>query len=104
MAESPLPPPVELPGPTPIFRLSCEKILEAQNAAVAKRCSKKVNKLSCRCSGCDSDTRYPVIGAASDAPLLNTAYDGHGGFLSAGLDAHWEVALGSSGTIPTTGW
>ena len=44
-----------------------------------------------QCSGCETDDRYPVIVAASDAPLLNTAYNGSGGFLTSGTDLHWEV-------------
>lgn len=100
--------PTELPEiPVHPIKQSCAQIAAAQNAALSKRCSKKVNKLSCRCSGCESDGRYPVIGAPSDAPLLNTAYDGHGGFLTTGLDAHWEVGTGTSAgpsSVPSTGW
>src|ERR1051325_8731697 len=83
------------PTPTPIRRrANCEDISHAQNAHLSDLCAKKVNLLSCRCSGCEDDDRYPVIGSPSDAPLLNTAYDGSGGFLTSGTDSHWEVGLG----------
>ena len=81
-------------------RPTCADIGVAQNANLSSQCAKKVNLLSCRCSGCESDERYPVIISPSDAPLLNTAYDGSGGFLPNSTssnpvrDLHWEVGLG----------
>ena len=80
------------PTPLPIPNGStCADVANAQNATLARECSKKVNLLSCRCSGCKTDDKYPVIVAPSDAPLLNTAYDGSGGALTSGTDLHWEV-------------
>ncbi len=78
------------PLPTP-RRPTCADVANAQNAILSRKCSKKVNLLSCRCSGCETDDIYPVIVAASDAPLLNTAYNGSGGSLTSGTDLHWEV-------------
>jgi len=89
----------EPPPPT------CEEIANAQEAHLRQLCGKKVNTLSCRCSGCDSDDKYPVIASASDAPLLNSAYNGSGGFLTSGVDAHWEVGLGTpSGPASVSSW
>lgn len=91
------------PTPLPIPNGStCADVANAQNATLARECSKKLNLLSCRCSGCKTDDKYPVIVAASDAPLLNTAYDGSGGFLSSGTDLHWEVSSNLSSWTPAT--
>lgn len=79
---------------------TCESIAEAQNAHLARLCAKKKNTLSCRCSGCDSDDKYPVIASANDAPLLNTAYNGSGGVLTSGFDSHWEVGKGQANNAP----
>jgi hypothetical protein len=80
------------PTPLPIPNGStCAEVANAQNATLTRKCSTKVNLLSCRCSGCKTDDKYPVLVAASDAPLLNTAYDGSGGALTSGTDLHWEV-------------
>lgn len=89
-----------------IRRVSCAEIIAGQNRRLHDLCSRKVNTLSCRCSGCDSDERYPVITSAADAPLLNTAYDiNSGGALTAGNDAHWEVGLGTTaGPTSVTSW
>jgi hypothetical protein len=76
-------------------RLNCGRVLQSQNAHLSNLCTKKVNVLSCRCSGCDSDDKYPIFNSPSDAPLLNTAYDGSGGFLTSGTDSHWEIGLGN---------
>lgn len=94
-----------LPAP-PIRRFTCEEIAAAQNRHLADLCSHKVNTLSYRCSGCDSDGRYPVLASAQDAQLLNTAYDtSTGGALASGNDAHWEVGLGTpSGFTTVTSW
>src|ERR1041384_52825 len=85
---------------------TCTDIIGTQNAALGSQCAKKANLLSCRCSGCETDDRYPVIISASDAPLLNTAFDGKGGFLTSGTDLHWEVGLGtqSGGPGSVTSW
>ncbi len=91
--------PIE-PGPS---KPSCAQVAQAQNEHLSGLCSKKVNILSCRCSGCDTDDRFPVITSPSDAPLLNTAFDGSGGFLTSGTDLHWEVGLGSP-AAPGTSW
>ncbi len=89
----------EPPPPT------CEEITRAQEARLKQLCAKKVNSLSCRCSTCDTDDKYPVIASAADASLLNTAYDGSGGFLTAGTDANWEVGLGAlSGPASVSSW
>lgn len=89
----------------PPRRRSCSGVRQAQNDHLRDLCSKKVNRLSCRCSGCDSDDRNPVINAPSDAPLLNTAYDGNGGFLTSGPDLHWEVGMGNgSGPASVISW
>ncbi|HST22250.1 MAG TPA: hypothetical protein VLR90_14090, partial [Blastocatellia bacterium] len=86
-------------------RANCADINQAQNAQLSSKCAKKVNSLSCRCSGCESDDKHPVIGSSSDAPLLNTAYDGSGGFLTTGTDLHWEVGLGNfSGPASVSTW
>lgn len=77
-------------------RPNCARVLHAQNAHLSDLCAKKVNVLSCRCSGCDSDDKYPVFSSPSDAPLLNTAYDGSGGFLTSGTDSNWEMGLGDA--------
>lgn len=86
--------------PLPLPR-TCADITQAQKDHLDALCSQKVNKLSCRCSGCENDDRYPVLIAPSDAPLLNTAYDGAGGFLTSGTDQHWEAGLGTFSTLPT---
>ncbi|MDD1607373.1 MAG: hypothetical protein LUQ18_02500 [Methylococcaceae bacterium] len=94
--------------PTPLpLPMTCAQIAKRQNAYLSGLCKKKVNKLSCRCSGCETDDRYPVIGSPSDAPLLNTAYDGNGGFLKTGKDSNWEVGIGDSSgpnSVPATSW
>lgn len=98
----------------PIIRIpTCADVANAQNAILSRKCSKKVNLLSCRCSGCETDDIYPVIVAASDAPLLNTAYNGSGGFLPNSTtgnpvsDLHWEVGLGNNtgnpASVPSSG-
>ncbi len=90
---------------TPRRRPTCERINQIQNENLSNLCSKKANVLSCRCSGCDSDDKYPVLGSASDAPLLNTAYDGSGGFLTSGTDSNWELGVGDkSGPASVTSW
>jgi hypothetical protein len=92
---------------------TCADLANAQNANLARKCSRKVNLLDCRCSGCESDDRYPVILGATDAPLLNTAYDGMGGRLADStasnpvLDLHWEVGLGNTtgpASVPSSSW
>ena len=84
---------------------TCESIVEAQNAYLSRLCAKKVNLLSCRCSGCATDDKYPVISAPSDAPLFNTSYNGSGGFLTSGTDSHWDVGLGDkTGFNSVTSW
>jgi hypothetical protein len=89
-------------------RPTCEDIIRTQNANLSSRCAKKANLLSsCRSSGCETDDRYPVIISPSDAPLLNTAYNGSGGFLTSGTDSHWEVGLGDPtgpASVPSTSW
>lgn len=93
-------------------RPTCADFTEAQNALLSRRCAKKANLLSCRCSGCDTDDRYPVIISPADAPLINTAYDGSGGFLPNSTisnpvrDLHWEVGLGNStgGPASVSSW
>jgi hypothetical protein len=94
------------PDPTPIpIKQTCAAIAEEQNEALKRRCSKKVNRLSCKCSACNTDDRYPVLSAPSDAPLLNTAYNGMGGFLTSGTDAQWQVGLGNpTGPGSVTSW
>lgn len=83
-------------------RPDCAAINAIQNAVLSRRCANKVNRLSCRCSGCETDDRDPVILSPADAPLLNTAFDGSGGFLSNSTstspvrDLNWEVGLGNS--------
>jgi len=100
--------PVDLPGTVPGRALSCEEIKRQQNDLLDSHFHKKVNTLTCRCSGCQSDGTLPVIASAADAPLLNTAYDGSGGFLPVGAtDFHWEVGVGNASgpsSVPTTGW
>jgi hypothetical protein len=81
---------------------TCADIIRTQNANLSSRCAKKANLLSCRCSGCETDDRYPVIISPSDAPLLNTAFDGSGGFLTSGTDSHWEVGLGTQSGGPSS--
>src|SRR5258705_287124 len=83
-------------------RPTCADIARTQNAELSSRCAKKANLLSCRCSGCETDDRYPVIISPSDAPLLNTAFDGKGGFLTSGTDPHWEVGLGNQSGGPSS--
>ncbi|SOD54054.1 DUF11 domain-containing protein [Pseudoxanthomonas wuyuanensis] len=58
-------------------------------------------------SASDTDSQFPLpepnvanLSCSSDASLLNTAYDGNGGRLTSGVDAHWQVALT---TTPITG-
>jgi hypothetical protein len=93
-------------SPRPIRRFTCQEIAVAQNQHLNEVCSHKVHTLSCRCSGCDSDERYPVITSAQDAPLLNTAYDATtGGALTSANDAQWEVGFGTSaGYTSVTSW
>src|SRR5689334_25211282 len=90
----------------PIRRLTCAEIIAAQNRQLNESCSHKVNKLSCRCSGCDSDGLYPVITSPKDAPLLNTAYNAStGGALTGGQDAQWDVGRGTAaGYASVTSW
>jgi len=84
-------------------RRTCAGVMDEVNAEIGRRCAGKVNLLSCRCSGCDND--LPVIVSPSDAPLLNSAYDGGGGFLTSGTDAGWEVGLGDpSGPGSVSTW
>lgn len=86
-------------------RPTCEMINQAQNDYLSELCAKKVNLLSCRCSGCEGDDKYPVLVSPSDGPLLNTAYDGSGGFLTSGTDLHWEVGMGdNSGIASVSVW
>lgn len=87
-------------NPIPLPR-TCADIAEAQDHHLSALCSRKVNRLSCRCSGCETDDRFPVVIAPSDAPLLNTAYNGSGGFLTTGTDQRWEVGLGTFTALPT---
>jgi len=77
---------------------SCEDLANAQNDHLYQLCSRKVNELSCRCSGCESDETIPVITGPADAPLLNTAYNvATGGFLAAGgVDTQWEAGIGTA--------
>jgi hypothetical protein len=87
---------------------TCTDIANTQNSLLNRRCATKINLLDCRCSGCDTDERYPVIVAPTDAPLLNTAFDGTGGYLPNSTsgnpvrDLHWEVGLGSSSGGPAS--
>jgi hypothetical protein len=100
-------------NPPPIRRPTCSDVAKRQNEILSRKCSNKVNLLSCRCSGCDTDDKYPVIVAASDAPLLNTAYNGSGGFLPNSTtgnpvrDLHWEVGIGDNtgnpASVPSSG-
>jgi hypothetical protein len=96
-----------LPAP-PFRRLTCSDIAVQQNRALREKCAHKVNRLSCRCSGCDSDERYPVIIGPQDAPLLNTGYDlSTGGALTSGNDAQWEAAIGTNAglsSVPANSW
>lgn len=97
----------ELPAP-PIRRLTCADIVNQQNRRLNELCAHKVNRLSCLCSGCDSDERFPVITGPRDAPLLNTGYDvSTGGALTSGTDAQWETAVGTNtgpGSVPAGAW
>ncbi|HEV8433210.1 MAG TPA: hypothetical protein VGR95_07345 [Thermoanaerobaculia bacterium] len=91
-----LPDPTEGASPN-IRRLTCSELIAQQNRQLAGECAHKKNRLSCRCSGCESDGRYPVITGPLDAPLLNTGYDiSTGGALSSGSDAQWEVGKGTT--------
>src|SRR5882724_1106040 len=96
------------PGPTPIpIRQTCASITQEQEEALRRRCAKKVNRLSCKCSACNTDDRYPVLSSPSDAPLVNTAYNGMGGFLASGTDTHWQVGLGDPtgpASVPPASW
>jgi hypothetical protein len=87
-------------------RPTCEDIVRSQDEYLRSLCSKKVNQLSCRCSGCASDRENPILTSSSDAPLLNTAYNGSGGFLTSGTDAHWQAGIDATGGGPSaiTSW
>jgi hypothetical protein len=95
-----------VPGPTPIPRKqTCASIAQEQDEALRRRCAKKVNRLSCQCSACSTDDRYPVLSSSSDTPLVNTAYNGMGGFLTGGTDTHWQVGLGDpTGPASVASW
>jgi hypothetical protein len=99
--------PIEHPSP-PTRRLTCSDIAVQQNRGLREKCAHKVNRLSCRCSGCDSDERYPVIIGPQDAPLLNTGYDlSTGGALTSGNDAQWEAGIGTNAgpsSVPANSW
>ena len=76
--------------------INCKAINEKQNKDLNEICTQKFNVLPCKCSGCETDDVYPILSSPNDAVLLNTGYDGSGGFLSNGSDFHWEVRKGSS--------
>jgi hypothetical protein len=87
---------IDDPGWVPLpFRRSCATILQSQNDYLRELCSAKVNALSCRCSACDTDDKYPVLASSVHAPVLNTGYDGSGGALSTGTDLQWETGVGT---------
>src|SRR5438067_433206 len=96
-----------IPAP-PIRGLTCSEIAAQQDRRLHELCEHKVNRLSCRCSGCDSDERYPVITGPQDAPLLNTGYDiATGGALTGGNDAQWEAGIGTNAgpsSVTATSW
>lgn len=100
----PNPDEIDPPPPPNPRRRTCADVAHAQNVILSRKCSSKLNLLSCRCSGCETDDKHPVIVAASDAPLLNTAYNGSGGFLTSGTDLHWEVGnpSNSASWVPAT--
>lgn len=84
---------------------TCAGVLRDRNDHLRRKCAGKANLLSCRCSGCEGDDRFPVILSPADAPLLNTAYDGNGGALTSGADSYWEVGQGdASGLASVTSW
>lgn len=94
---------IDDPGWVPLpLRRPCESILQEQDDHLRDVCSKKVNALSCRCSSCATNDRYPVLASPTDAPFLNTGYDGSGGFLTTGTDAHWETGVGTFAGGPTS--
>lgn len=81
----------------------CAGAAREQNERLRRRCGRKVNLLSCRCSTCEGDGRFPVILSPADAPLLNTAYDGNGGTLASGADLQWEVGQGDASGLASVG-
>lgn len=92
------PSPAEVvPRPGTAVKQTCGGVAREQNERLRRRCARKANLLSCRCSTCDGGERVPVLLSAADAQLLNTAYDGNGGALTSGPDAHWEVGQGGAG-------
>ncbi len=100
------PDPSESTAP-PIRIFTCSELIDLQNRRLAQECAHKKNRLSCRCSGCDSDGRHPVITGPQDAPLLNTGYNAStGGALSSGNDAQWEVGIGTAtgGPASVSSW
>lgn len=83
----------------------CAGVVREQNARLRRRCGRKANLMSCRCSTCDGAGRFPALLSAADAPLLNTAYDGSGGALASGADTYWEVGQGdASGSGSVSAW
>ena len=100
-------PSVPVPNPGTFLKPSCERIVQSQNAELARRAAARFNPLSCRCTLCRGDEHLPIIAGSADAALLNTAYDAtNGGFLSAGkMDSIWEVGLGNdSGFASVSSW
>lgn len=85
------------PRPGTATKQTCASVAREQNERLRRRCGRKANLLSCRCSTCEGGDRIPVLLSAADAQLLNTAYDGSGGALTSGADARWEVGQGGAG-------
>jgi uncharacterized repeat protein (TIGR01451 family) len=50
-------------------------------------------------------TNAPTLTCSSERRILNSAYNGVGGFSTTGRDTYWDSAIGTdSGPPPTTGW
>ncbi|MBN2721262.1 MAG: hypothetical protein JXQ77_00410 [Campylobacterales bacterium] len=81
--------------------------IQKQNAHLRKMYSEEINELSYKYGEYDTDYEFPIIISSNDTPLLNTAYNGSGGHLTAGMDVHWEVQLGDDtglGSLNLNSW
>ncbi len=78
----------------------CQKAKDKVEDLLRRQCQSKFNHLA-ECCECDPNLKGPRIHSASDADLLNTAYDGLNGImLPPGQALHWDfhTSLTGNGT------
>lgn len=85
----------------------CEENREELNSYYSELNGKKENRLD-HCTECEIlDKNVLRIESPFDAPFLNTAYDGNGGFIAtgSGTDSYWEAGIGTpAGYSTVTNW